>query len=197
MAADPRVPGDFAAVRTGGPVGRLIQLGEALDGKGFTDFEHAVTYVGDGMVLEAEPAGARIRARGIEPGDVWSTGVWEHAPEQVAQVASLAELLKGTPYSALDYLAIAQHHLVPWLNPPIWPEPDHRVPVLRHRLVTLRTFVASSGHQICSQLDDYFQLMLGTHLFTDGRWPGYVVPVDVSDVIEQRAEQTGKKVLYG
>ncbi|MFJ9567446.1 hypothetical protein ACIRQQ_46390 [Streptomyces fuscichromogenes] len=38
----------------------------------------------------------------------------------------------------------------------------------------LRTFVASTGHMICSQLVDRAYLDAHVHLFGDGRWEGYV-----------------------
>ena len=45
---------------------------------------------------------------------------------------------------------------------------------------------------ICSQLVDYCYLMAGVHLFNDGRWPGYVTPEDLANVI---ADPSG--VTYG
>jgi hypothetical protein len=63
----------------------------------------------------------------------------------------------GTPYSFLDYVAIAAHrfHL---------PIPG------------LKRFIASTRHEICSALVDEVYRRAGFALFSDARWPGYVVP---------------------
>jgi len=174
------MPGDFAAVRMGGDVGTLIHLGEILNGDGFADFEHAITYIGgpDDLILEAEPSGAKINPMHYQHGDVlWSTGnpALNLTDTQRARVPFVCDPLQGTPYSALDYFALAGHRLhFPAL--PIWPGP-------RGHPVTLQTFISDTRHQICSQMCDDVRQLLGFQLFKDHRWTGYVTPADLANVI--------------
>jgi hypothetical protein len=172
-------PGDFAAVRMAGDVGTLIHIAEILDGDGFADYEHAITYIGghDDLILEAQPSGARITPMHYQPSDVlWSTvnPLLDLTGAQRARVPFVCGPREGTPYSALDYLAIAAHRLhVP--NVAVWPEPGFR-------LVTLQAYIASTRHQICSQMVDDVRQLLGFPLFA-GRWDGYVTPADLANVI--------------
>jgi hypothetical protein len=168
-------PGDIAAVRVNSDAGRLIDFVETLSGDGFTEWAHCVVYIGNAMVLQAEPGGAKIVKRTplIKPGDIWSTGFIDITPEARTTVKNLAYSgYVGIPYSALDYFAIAGHRLhMPDL--PIWPQQGH--------LVSLQRYIADTGHMICSQLADNFVQKLGVHLFTDNRWPGYVTPADIGN----------------
>lgn len=170
------LPGDFAAVRVHGDVGKMIEIGEWLNGSGFGNWEHAIFYAGgpDDLCLEAEPGGAllipyRYRDR---PADVlWSTGnpALELTAQQRGRALPVAELYKGTPYSALDYDALALHRLH-------IPAPG------------LRGYIQTTKHMICSQMTDQCRLRLGSHLFTDPpRWPGYVVPLDLAKLIDRAA----------
>jgi hypothetical protein len=83
------LPGDFAVVRILGDVGRLIRVGQWLDGDGYENYEHAFIDVGDGQLVEAQPHGARLVAA--------------------------ARSYIGVPYSFLDYgsLALARFHVRP------------------------------------------------------------------------------------
>jgi hypothetical protein len=105
--------------------------------------------------VEAQPGGARLAELSEYDGrDV----LWLHCPpEYQAAVAEAASGLVGTPYSALDYLALATHRL--------------HIPASG-----LRAYIGSTGHMICSQLVDEAARRGGWHLFDDGRWPGYVTP---------------------
>jgi hypothetical protein len=67
---------------------------------------------------------------------------------------------RGVGYSFLDYDAIAAHRL--------------HLPV-----PGLRAYIGSTGHLICSQLCDQAYADVGAHLYADGRWPGYVTPLDL------------------
>jgi hypothetical protein len=175
-------PGDFFVTSTGGLGGLTIGVMESAvmdDWKpGPTKWRHAGIYLDGGMVLQAEPHGAQIVSRRPNPADVWSTGVLPLTGPQRALVPSLAESYRGIGYSWLDYAALAAHHgHVPDL--PAWPQDGH--------LVTLQTFIKSTGHMMCSFLVDNFRLRLGNHLFSDGRWEGYVMPWDLGNLLTVKA----------
>jgi hypothetical protein len=71
-------------------------------------------------------------------------------------------LWKGTPYSWLDYLALA------WAE---WKLPGWKL---------LRNYVEDSGHLICSAYVDRVYSDSGIHLYTDPpRLPGDVTPGDL------------------
>lgn len=158
--------GDFEVVPMGGDSGRLIRFAQWLNGDGFANYEHARLYVGDGDIVEAMPGGARIAP--LTPGDggLWSTGYIPLTNDQRIEIAESARGYVGTPYSAMDYFAIAARRLKFGLLIPY-----------------LHGYVASSGHMICSQLVDQCYAISGVHLFNDGRWPGYVTPEDLATVI--------------
>lgn len=187
------LPGDFAAARTHGPVGAGIRLGEELVKKiegwklrnesADLDYEHAFTYLGDvdlgfavpfytpgkDLILEAEPGGAVIRPFHIDPHDcIWSTDNPQLAlmPRRRYAVTAICWRMKGTPYSAADYFAIAARELK-----------LHPLDLL------LQDYVESSRHMICSQLVDFIRQQLDFKLFGDDRWNGLVDPMDIARVI--------------
>jgi len=151
----PAPAGDIGLVTIRGDVGRLIQVGQWLDGDGSENYEHAFVSLGDGSVVEAEPGGARRDPLAKYAAfDV----VWLQCPPQLGgAVAEAALRLLGTPYSFLDYAALATHRL--------------RIPA-----PGLRGYITDTGHLICSQLADEAARRGGWHLFADGRWSGYVTP---------------------
>ncbi|NUP47567.1 MAG: hypothetical protein HOW97_09695 [Catenulispora sp.] len=160
------LPGDFGLCRITGPVGVLIRLGQFLAGGGDADYEHAFVYVGDGRIVEAQPGGAR-ETEMSEYADrpiLWSTGKVLLTNARRQAVVAAARSLIGTPYSAVDYLAIAAHRL--------------HLP-----LPGLRRYVASSGHMICSQLVDAAYQRAGVQLYADGRWDGYVTPASLAALV--------------
>jgi hypothetical protein len=154
-------PGDIGLVRMRGAEGRLVRVGQWLAGGGYADFEHAFVYLGGGELVEAEPKGARISALGeYVPASI----VWLRCPDQYREaVAAAARGMVGVPYSWLDYFAIAAHRF--------------RLPV-----PGLRGYINATGHEMCSQLADRAALLAGWHLFADGRWQGYVKPVDLYEL---------------
>jgi hypothetical protein len=169
--ATPR-PGDFAVVDTRQRrPSRLIQLADALSGRGFTMFDHAVICSrvrrdGTVYIVEATPAGAKENVwHYAEHDHLWSTGLVKTSVK--AGKAALAYV--DTRYSWRDYVAIAAHasHL---------------------RIPGLRRYVASARHLIGSQLVDRAELDAGVHLFGDRRWPGYVRPTDLADLILEVGE---------
>lgn len=156
--------GDFGVVPIPGQAGRLIRLGQWLNGDGYADYEHAFVVVSDTQVVEARPAGAGYAALG-RIGAVYYSCPEEHREA----VASAAIGLIGTPYSPEDYFALAavRFHLDLIATP-------------------LRKYIADSGHMICSQLVDEAYLRGGVHLYNDGRLPGDVTPGDLYQLISEQ-----------
>lgn len=144
-----------------GPVGLGIRIGQALNGDGFEDFEHAFVATDapageTGLwIVEAEPGGAVHVPMHYEAARVF----WLRPPSpEVGQAVAAAAIgLKGIGYSFLDYDALAAHRLH-------IPAPG------------LRGYIADTGHMICSQLADEAARRGGWQLFADDRWPGYVTP---------------------
>lgn len=84
-----------------------------------------------------------------------------------AVVFAARELL-GTPYSFLDYVALALHHLAP-----------------KARITALvRKRVEDSKHLICSAYVDRVYDHAGIHLYDDGRLSGDVTPSDLNAWID-------------
>lgn len=166
-------PGDIGlTVITGW--GRLIRLGQWLNGDGFADYEHAFVVTeydprGDSgpMIVEAMPGGAR-HVRNWHPAD---RTVYLRCPAEYREaVAASARGFVGVPYSVADYFALAAHRL--------------HIPAPH-----LKRYVRDSKSMICSQLADAAAAEGGWHLFEDGRWPGDVTPGDLYRLyVAQRAQ---------
>lgn len=159
--------GDFGVVPTPGIGGVLIRFGQWLNGDGFADYEHAFVYVGSGLIVESQADGARMTdLTNYNPSSI----AWYEAPRfKGEQIANEAVNLIGTPYSWMDYFALAAVRF----NLPMSSK-------------ILRKYVADSGHMICSQLVDEAYLRAGVHLFNDGRLPGDVTPADLYQLIVER-----------
>lgn len=169
--------GDFCCVPISGEVGKLISFGEWLNGDGFGDYDHAEIYVGNpphlsiaefGYTFGAYPGGAKYTPLYCYPeklaGSLWSSSTINPTPLQRNNILLFCAQLEGTPYSVIDYLALVLHRChIP-------------APLLKNR-------IASSKHLICSQLVDYVYTQAGIHLFNDNRWPGYVTPKSLADLI--------------
>ena len=76
------------------------------------------------------------------------------------RVAAAARKYVGTPYSFLDYAAIAGLHAG-----------------IKNGLI--RRYVRSTGHMICSQLADQALFDAGFHVFNDGRLSQDVMPCEL------------------
>lgn len=169
VSLDPYVPkpGDIGLTTISDWGGRGIKAAQALMGCSLKAMQHAYTVTsieddGTTMIVEAMPGGA-------DHGPNWHpNSVFLRCPDEYRPfVAQAAINMTGVPYSWLDYEAIALHHMhvpAPWL----------------------KTYISSTGHQICSQLSDEAALRGGWHLFDDNRWPGYVPPCDLWKLWKQQ-----------
>jgi hypothetical protein len=171
MAAVTPEPGDFAVVSAGGLAGRAVAFGEWLNGDGFGTWEHAFVYIGGGRIIQAEPGGANEAPLSGHAHILWSGGVIPLTDPQRKAVCDAARGYLGVPYSFADYAALAAHRL--------------HLPV-----PGLKAFVASTHHQICSQLVDQCYADAGVHLFKDSRWPGFVTPAALAHLLEGPAAVT-------
>jgi uncharacterized protein YycO len=167
------LPGDVGLTQIHGPVGAFIRVGQWANGNGFADYEHAFLVLPDGRLLQAEPGGARMASLEEYVGGhtlyAYPVGLTD---EQRVAICTAAARHVGVPYSFLDYAAIGAHRF--------------RLPV-----PGLRRYVASTRHMICSQLVDQCYQDAGVHLFNDNRWPGYVTPEALYDLLarEERGER--------
>jgi hypothetical protein len=168
------MPGDFCCKPIAGGLGQAIRLGQWANGDGFTDYDHTEIYCGDadavapwGYTFSAYPGGAHHVALPCPPetlpGALWSSGHIDLTARQRVAALEWCLRLKGTPYSFLDYDALAAHRL--------------HLPV-----PGLKTYIKSSGHQMCSQITDFIYMKAGVHFF-HGIWQGYVVPAMLSNLI--------------
>jgi hypothetical protein len=162
-----------------GGVGKMIRVLQWANGSGFSKYQHAFPYAGNGQIVEAEPGGAILTK--LDERYVPSQVVWLKCPPEFGQaVAAAARLLgphmddngvmvPGVPYSFLDYEALALRRLhIPY-------------PHLKH-------YIESTKHEMCSQLSDHAAMLGGWRIFDDGRWPGDVVPNDLwRKYVEQEA----------
>lgn len=162
--------GDFGVVPVPGRAGRLIRLGQWLNGDGYADYEHAFVVVDDSTVVEARPSGA-----GYAPRTAYPDAVFYTCPDGRREaVAAAARSLIGRGYSWLDYFALAAVRF--------------RLPLSS---VLLRKRVDDSGELICSQLVDYAYQLGGVQLFDDHRSPGDVTPGDLYGLIA--AQRQGER----
>lgn len=157
-------PGDIGLTQISGYGGKLIRLGQGLNGDGFADYEHAFVVTEqnskfqDETIVEAMPGGAKRVRNWHDP----ARTRWLICPEEFrASVAGAARDYIGVPYAWTDYLALALHRF--------------RIPTPH-----LKHYIETSGHMICSQLADRAAERGGWHLFKDNRWHGDVTPGDLN-----------------
>jgi hypothetical protein len=159
-------PGDIFITTIHGRVGAgigfaesLLELVERWKAHVDTVWRHAGIYVGDGLVIEAEPGGARLASLSQYDTD---PVLWLRCPpDKGAAVAAAALTLKGIGYSYLAYDAITLHALhIPFPG--------------------LEAFIKDGNHAMCSQLADRAAMLGGWNLYDDGRWEGWVSPVDLA-----------------
>lgn len=163
-------PGDFVLAQMSGDVASLIRVGQFLNGNGFGDYEHAFVYVGNGQIVEAEPSGAKLTGYHYGANVLWSSGLIPLDSGERFAIVRAAVGYVGVGYSYADYFALAAHRLH-------IPAPD------------LKRYVSSSKHMICSQLVDQVYQDAGVHLFKDNRWPGYVTPGDLWQLLMNKSKR--------
>lgn len=161
--------GDFGLVHMGGDGGKWIRLAQFANGDGFADFEHAFVYVGDNQIIEAEPTGAAKHPYHYNEANVlWSSKYIKLTQMDRMGINYAAHNYIGTPYSADDYVALAAYRLhLKWAP-------------------GLKTFVGNSKSMICSQLVDQCYQDAGVTLFDDKRWPGYVTPGSLYQLLKSK-----------
>ncbi|MFF1284350.1 hypothetical protein ACFVY4_26860 [Streptomyces sp. NPDC058299] len=156
-------PGDIGLTSITGPVGRLIKVGQWLNGDGFGAYQHAFIVLPGDRLIEAMPGGAIVAPLSkYADREVLYVTLPGLTDAQRKAIGDCALRYEGVPYSFLDYVALAAHRF--------------RLPV-----PGLRRYVESTGHQICSQLCDRAYRDAGQRLFDDGRWDGYVTPMAIAN----------------
>lgn len=155
-------PGQFGVVRTPGIVGRLISAGQRIAGSG-SYYTHAFLVIGGGYAVQSQAHGAELTTIDHVTSD--REAAYSALPlSDVERAAVCAEAMRlvGTPYSYLDYFAIAAARVA--------------------HTSALYRFVGATGHMICSQLVDEAYRRAGIELFHD-RIPGDVTPGDLARLI--------------
>jgi hypothetical protein len=182
--AEPQ-PADFCCVPIGGSLGLSIEVGQLLAGDKFQPYDHAEIYIGEpdeagphGYTCSAYPHPDNARHGGTGrralpcppadlPGALWSSGILWLTPAERELILYWCREHQTVGYSGLDYGALALHAL--------------HVPA-----PGLREFIASTRSMICSQYVDAAYNYGGEHLFTNGRWAGYVKPGDLAGMLQSR-----------
>ena len=93
------LPGDFGVVKTNGIIGRLIRVGTA------SRWNHAFIYVGEGIIVEANPTGVAISPVTKYPQIAWNQH--DNLSKKVRdKIVKAAHAEVGKPYAFLDILAL-------------------------------------------------------------------------------------------
>jgi hypothetical protein len=195
VLAEPQ-PGDFCCIPVSGSLGLGIEVGSwlaaRLEGggsRGLKSYDHAEVYVGQadahgphGYTYSAYPDNGTRSKTGRRalpcppaqlPGAIWSSGILPLTGEERAGIVSWCMDHPCVPYSWPDYGAIALHAL--GLNAD-W----------------LREYIQSTASMVCSYYTDAsYNHGGGVHLFTDGRWEGFVTPYDLADLLLAKARLRG------
>lgn len=178
-------PGDFGLVSITGGVGVLIRLGQWLNGDDFYNYEHAFIYIGNNQIVEAQPGGACITDLSYysDRTIIWSTGLITLNATQRNNIVTRAMLQVGTPYSFLDYFAIALYRL------------GIKYPRIAKR-------VKDSGHLICSQLVAIDYDAVGSplteyppYLVTPGRLANYLLSFRHTKRLGKMVQKSGSNSI--
>lgn len=127
--------------------------------KRYAYWTHVGVYVGDDLVLEAMPGGARIATNNYLP-VAWSTRAVD--PAIKARMVELAPTYKRKPYGFLVYVAIfAEKNGFGW------------APWVQNKVQERDEF-------ICSQMADDLETKAGGKVFDDGRLAQSVMPCELA-----------------
>jgi hypothetical protein len=152
-------------------------------------YDHAEVYVGQpdakgphGYTCSAYPNNGKGGLTGKRPlpcppsqlpGAVWSSGIIKLTAKQRFGIITWCMDHPCVSYSWADYGAVAAHAL--GINMP-----------------GLRSYIQASKSLMCSYYtDSAYNQGGGVHLFTDGRWEGYVTPGDLADLLLVKAGPMG------
>lgn len=96
---EPRI-GEIGLVKTTGFFGNLIRVGTQ------SRWNHSIIYVGNGMIIEANPQGVQLKPLSEHPVVAWSKHI-DFTPEQGQAAADYAQTLLGKPYNFFDIAVLA------------------------------------------------------------------------------------------
>jgi hypothetical protein len=181
----PPQPGDFLCLPIGGPVGKLVEVGQFLAGQKLQPYEHAEIWVDEadaatpgGYTYSAYPDGQCRQPLGapspyFEYGSLWSSGLIDLTDAQRTGIVNWCKAHATVGYSALDYFELAAARL----------RLDLVLPPLRHAI--------EGSHQlICSQYVALAYLEgAGVNLF-NGVWDGLVMPMQLASLLESKLPQS-------
>ncbi len=154
------LPGSIGLTKIEGLLGWWVGLGQHLTGDS-SPYTHAFIVLDDNTVMAAQPGGAKTEALSRYK----DKAVYLDIPLTEGQrrvVVNEARMLRGVPYSFIDYMALA---LARFGVKPQW----------------LRRYISNKGHMICSQLVDEVYRRAGVKIFKDGRLPQDVTPGDLAN----------------
>jgi hypothetical protein len=181
-------PGAFFLREQTGWTGRWVAAAQAFVRRG-SRWTHAGFILDNQEIAESQPQGVVIRPLSVlfddrpllisdAPMQVWlaNNAQGENRRELEVwmrqRIVANARAMEGTPYSWLDYLALA------WAE---WKLPGWKL---------LRNYVEDSGHLICSAYVDRGYSFSGLHLYKKPpRLPGDVTPGDL-DLYDQQWRQS-------
>lgn len=189
--AEPR-PGDFVCLPVSGGFGWGIEVGsylaqrlEHVTNSRLQAYDHAEVFVGQadangphGYTYSAYPDALQPGKSGKRPlpcpsaqlpGSIWSSGIIKLTDSQRSGIIGWCAEHPRVGYSWPDYAAIGLHAAGVNAN---W----------------LREYIVGTTSMICSYYTDRSYSEGGNvHLFDDGRWEGYVTPLDLALLLEVKA----------
>jgi hypothetical protein len=175
-------PGDFCVIPMGGRNGLLVDGAEWLQQfverrrakvpgiPALQKYGHAEIWLGDGLTASAYPSRNGIRTLGYPPEQMqdalWSSGLIDLTAYQRQGIVAWCYDHAHVQYASLDYVALTAH-------------------TLGMNTARLQGFIEQQDSMICSYYVDAAFSANGSHLFTDGRWPGFVTPLDLALKLEE------------
>ena len=93
-------PGDYGVVKTNGPLGKAIRVGT------LSRWNHAVIYMGDGVIIEARPTGVKFGSIKEYPNIAWNQHEYGLTDEKRTKIVNFAIDQIGKPYGYFDIFLI-------------------------------------------------------------------------------------------